>query len=83
MPKMTMKDGVVSFEDKILVEVGYTCECGAQCTIKVELPENVTFQSEISFPSLKCLKCEKDVKLPKSRYTVKNGKLVDIGEDSE
>lgn len=78
---MTIKDGVVSFEDQVPVQIDYTCECGAEATISMELPENVTFNSEINFSSLECSKCGKGVKLPRSSYTVRDGKLVDIGSE--
>ena len=81
MPKFTIKDGVASFEDKVPTQIDYTCECGAEATITMELPENVTFNSEITFNSLVCSKCGKDVKLPRSSYKVIEGKLVDISAE--
>lgn len=81
MPKMTMKDGILSFEDKVPVKIDYVCECGAEATITMELPENVTFNSEISISSLVCSTCGNGVKLPRSSYTVIDGKLVDIGAE--
>ncbi|ELP4887832.1 hypothetical protein QPB17_002810 [Vibrio cholerae] len=79
MPKFTIdKNGVATFEDKVPTQIDYECSCGSKATITVELPENVTFNSEITFSQLKCSECGQGVKLPRSSYTVKDGKLVDL-----
>lgn len=79
MAKFTIdKNGVTTFEGKVPTQIDYECGCGSKATITVDLPEDVTFNSEITFSRLKCSDCGQGVKLPRSSYTVKDGKLVDL-----
>lgn len=75
MPEITLNDGVLSAQVYVQVTRNYSCTCGANFTITLNMPENVIFNSQISIDK-NCPQCNQPIVIPKGEHYVENYKLL-------
>lgn len=76
MPKITIKDGKLSAEIYVQVTRDYTCPCGANSTITMDMPEGVTYNGKITVTNVNCPKCDQPVVIPEGHHYIENYKLL-------
>lgn len=75
MPQITIKDGVISALVYVQVTRDYVCDCGAESTITMSLPEGVTYSGAINVKA-NCPCCDKPVSIPYGHHYIENHKLL-------
>lgn len=83
MPKITLKDGVLSAEVYVQVTRDHTCPCGASFTITMDMPEGVSYNGKINVTNVTCPKCGGPVILPDGHHYIENYKLLTKSSDSD
>lgn len=76
MPKIILKDGKLSAEVYVQVTRDYTCPCGTNCTITLDMPEGVTYNGKINVTNVNCPKCGEPVVIPEGHHYIENYKLL-------
>ena len=81
MPELTLKpDGTLEALVYSRATFEHTCECGCKYTISIDMPEGIIFESSLHIKGATCPQCGQECVLPRGRYTVRNYKLVFLGE---
>ena len=75
MPEITLKDGALSAQTYVQASRDYTCSCGSNFTITMNLPENIIFNSQISIDK-NCPQCNIPVVIPMGKHYVEDFKLL-------
>ena len=75
MPKITLKDGILSAVVYVQVTRQHQCVCGEVLTITMQLPEGVSYNSEINVNS-NCPKCGESVVIPYGHHYIENYQLL-------
>ena len=69
MPKITIKDGVLTAESYVEAKRQYTCQKGTVSTLTLTLPEGVTFQGAINV-NAQCPCCGEQVVIPTGKHSI-------------
>ena len=76
MATITIKDGILSATIYIQVTHAYKCLCGAELTITMQLPEDVSYTGEINIEGVNCHNCGKPVVIPYGHHYIENYQLL-------
>lgn len=83
MPELTFKDGVLTAFSYVQATRDYQCKCGMRTTLKLTLPENVEFKSQLSVKDMNCPRCKEPVVIPMGLHYVENFVLLTKDEEPE
>jgi len=69
MPRITIKDGVLSAESYVTATRQYTCGKGTKSTLTLNMPEGVTVNGAINVDT-QCPCCGEKVVIPTGKHSV-------------
>jgi hypothetical protein len=75
MPTITLKDGVLSAETYVQVTREHQCNCGESLTLTLNMPEGVTFNSQITV-NKDCPTCGDPIVIPRGEHYIEDYKLL-------
>ncbi len=75
MPKMTLKDGVLTAEVYVQVTRDYVCSCGQNITVTLDWPEGLTVNGPVNI-NKNCPACNEAIVIPAGKHYIENYKLL-------